>query len=130
MIRFGTAFVIALAVSACDLVPGSDVGRGKALAAQNLKDPSSARFRNLRAAKLPDGVDWPRLTSGGTVVCGEINGLNSFGAYAGFTRFIADLDAGTVWTAPDAEGSMAADAGASGYASLAFDTVYAGACGG
>lgn len=37
----------------------------------SIKDPSSAQFRNQSG------------------VCGEVNSKNSFGAYAGFQRFIA-----------------------------------------
>jgi hypothetical protein len=46
-----------------------------------LKDPSSAQFRTIRAAQLGAKV----------TVCGEINGKNSYGGYAGFTPFIAFL---------------------------------------
>ncbi len=46
----------------------------------HLKDPESARFRNVRAkirnAKIGDGV-----------VCGEVNSKNSYGGYIGFKRF-------------------------------------------
>lgn len=38
-----------------------------------LIDPSSAQFRNVR--------------EGNAALCGEINGKNSWGAYAGFTPF-------------------------------------------
>ncbi len=44
-----------------------------------LKDASSAEFRDLRAVKTP---------AGGLIVCGEVNSKNSFGAMAGFSRFI------------------------------------------
>lgn len=46
---------------------------------QQLKDPASAEFRELYAVKTP---------AGGLLVCGEVNSKNSFGAKAGFTRFI------------------------------------------
>jgi hypothetical protein len=45
----------------------------KEQAAAQLRDPSSAQFRNI---KRNQGF-----------VCGEINGKNGFGAYAGFKRF-------------------------------------------
>ena len=44
------------------------------LVRSELRDPGSAQFRNVRSA------------SGGTT-CGEVNGKNAFGAYAGFRRF-------------------------------------------
>lgn len=40
-------------------------------------DPQSAQFRSMRR-----GANDP------TVVCGEVNGKNRFGGYAGFRRFI------------------------------------------
>ena len=39
-----------------------------------LKDPSSAKFRNMNG------------------MCGEVNSKNSFGAYTGFVRFIGTPD--------------------------------------
>lgn len=47
----------------------------KKAASSYMKDPESAQFRNIFMYK-------DRL-------CGEINAKNSFGAYTGFTRFIA-----------------------------------------
>lgn len=41
---------------------------------QNLKDPDSAQFRNIK--RFPDDV-----------VCGEVNSRNSFGGYAGYQPF-------------------------------------------
>lgn len=58
-------------LSACD---STEADARQAVAAQ-LKDPASAKFRNV-------------VTNGSTV-CGEVNGKNSWGAYAGFTRFVA-----------------------------------------
>lgn len=46
--------------------------------AQQLKDPDSAKFRNLEAF---DGEQ------GRVVVCGEVNAKNSFGGYTGFQLF-------------------------------------------
>lgn len=48
-----------------------------------LKNPSSAQFRNVSAASTE---------SGGRVVCGEVSGKNSFGAYTGFQRFVSAGD--------------------------------------
>jgi hypothetical protein len=41
----------------------------------NLKDPSSAQFRNV--------------VQNGDMICGEVNGKNGFGGYSGFERFVA-----------------------------------------
>lgn len=48
---------------------------GKQLAAARLVDPDSAKFRGIERH--------------GGVICGEINGKNRIGAYAGFERFAA-----------------------------------------
>lgn len=54
----------------------------------NLKDPDSAKFRFVRLAKLEDAKD----KSTNSIVCGQINSKNGFGAYTGFTRFIVALN--------------------------------------
>jgi hypothetical protein len=52
------------------------VGRA---AADQMKDPVSAQFRN-----------WHAFTSqNGLLICGEINAKNSFGGFVGFTHFVA-----------------------------------------
>lgn len=48
-------------------------------ARNQLKDPVSAQLRNVRLAQHPKGK----------VVCGEINGKNSYGGYVGFKVFAA-----------------------------------------
>lgn len=60
----------------------SQMAQIKSAMSYNLKDPSSAQFRNVRAADvtLQDGKKERR-------VCGEINGKNSYGAYVGFEWF-------------------------------------------
>lgn len=47
---------------------------GKAAVLENLKDPDSAKFRNLK-------------TSRDLFLCGEVNAKNSMGGYVGFKRF-------------------------------------------
>jgi len=49
--------------------------KAEAYIANLLNDPDSAKFRNIR------------VLHGGTV-CGEVNGKNGYGAYAGFTKFV------------------------------------------
>ena len=56
-------------------------GAQKAAAAQ-LRDPSSAQFRNVRVNQI--------------FVCGEINGKNGFGAYTGFVRFYGTKDSASI----------------------------------
>lgn len=55
------------------------IAAAKTLVASSLKDPESAKFRNV--AIRPYGY--------GRVVCGEVNAKNSYGGYVGFTRFVA-----------------------------------------
>lgn len=50
----------------------------KELVGLHLRDETSARFRNLAAAEMPDGT---------YVVCGFVNGKNQFGAFTGYTLF-------------------------------------------
>lgn len=54
----------------------------KKLVAHSLRDPASAQFRDV--------------VEHGGAVCGEVNGKNGFGAYAGFKHFIVVDDQVTV----------------------------------
>ncbi len=62
----------------------------KSLISSSLKDPSSTQFRETRlyvtTLQLESGK---RVVAGTRVLCGEINGKNSFGAYVGFRPFIS-----------------------------------------
>lgn len=71
-----------LALAGCD----QSTSRAKEQVAAMLRDPSSAQFRNVKAAK--------------GAVCGEINGKNGFGAYAGFSRFIVTPSTGAAMIEP------------------------------
>ncbi len=53
----------------------------KQLIGLRLRDETSARYRNLAAAEMPDGT---------YVVCGLVNGKNQFGAYTGYTPFYSN----------------------------------------
>lgn len=66
---------LVLWLAGCD----STIKDAEGLAASQLRDPSSAQFRNVEKVVQPDGR---------TGVCGEINGKNAYGGYAGFTRFV------------------------------------------
>lgn len=54
------------------------IDKAKRALAYNLKDPESAKFRNVRAGLR--GKDY--------MVCGEVNGKNSYGAYSGYRPFM------------------------------------------
>lgn len=55
-----------------------------AVARENLFDPESANFRNLKVAKVSYGKDRPAKNY---VICGEMNAKNRYGAYIGFEKF-------------------------------------------
>ncbi len=59
--------------------PEQVIEAAKKSLADTLKDPSSAQFRNVRFVEYLDGV----------VICGEVNGKNSYGGYVGFKDFVA-----------------------------------------
>lgn len=48
----------------------------------NLRDPSSAQFRNVRRIEH---------SNGSTMFCGEVNGRNAYGGMSGFQRFEAGV---------------------------------------
>ncbi|AXY31166.1 hypothetical protein [Klebsiella aerogenes] len=80
--------VIPLVLSGCK--PGEEkaISLAKSEVAANLKDPASAQFRNVKVSKMTDAEDGHVIA----VVCGEINGKNGFGAYAGFHPFFVELN--------------------------------------
>ena len=57
-------------------------------AKKTLKDPDSAKFKNIRM------MDY----DGGKVLCGEINAKNSYGGYVGYKRFVAGTSAATIYS--------------------------------
>lgn len=81
------ALVIPLALAGCKPSDEKAISLAKSEVAANLKDPASAKFRNVKVAKKTDAEDG-RVVA---VVCGEINGKNGFGAYAGFHPFFVEL---------------------------------------
>ncbi|MED9724550.1 hypothetical protein RCO07_24830 [Escherichia marmotae] len=82
------ALAIPLVLAGCK--PGEEkaISLAKSEVAANLKDPASAQFRNVKVAKMTDADDGRIIA----VVCGEINGKNGFGAYAGFHPFFVELN--------------------------------------
>ena len=84
--------IAATAVYFLGYVPGTQpaiLRIGQDAAAAALIDPSSAQFRKLKTALVIEGT-----FKGKPAVCGEINGKNRNGAYAGFSRFIAGGEEG------------------------------------
>lgn len=54
--------------------------KGKKAVKEKLKDPDSAKFKNLFFSRGADNVP---------CTCGEVNAKNSFGGFTGFQRFIS-----------------------------------------
>lgn len=65
-------------------------------ASDQMKDPSSSQFRNLRVR--------PAAAPENRVVCGEINAKNSYGGYVGFKPFLLHVspDGPGKWLASEA----------------------------
>ena len=72
-------------------IDGVFVEHAKKLASSSFKDPLSVQFREAFVQPKPNAVASAWRTP---VVCGEINGRNSYGAYTGFRRFIAEPKSG------------------------------------
>lgn len=84
------ALVIALTAYWKGYVPSTDrhvIRLAESVAADELRDPSSALFRREKVTTFTSGE-----LAGRRGICGEVNGKNAQGAYAGFTRFIAATD--------------------------------------
>lgn len=62
------------------------IEKSKTIIAGMLRDPESAKFRNVRLVQYLDGA----------VVCGEVNGKNAFGGYAGYSDFVAGTSTGDI----------------------------------
>jgi len=67
----------------------SQVNQIKQVVTYDFFDPSSAQFRNIRAADVT-------LASGKVArrVCGEVNGKNRVGGYVGFSLFGGTIEGG------------------------------------
>lgn len=75
------AAVGCLLIGGCQWVSGTEahfVAGAQKVASASLRDPASAQFRNVRVVAQKDGRN---------AVCGEINGRNAYGGYAGFHGF-------------------------------------------
>jgi hypothetical protein len=79
------------------------VSKAKTAILRRLKDPESARFRDIhvRVEKAAAG----NLV---TVVCGQVNAKNSFGGYVGFRPFLYTLipTAGMITIADDTASAL------------------------
>jgi hypothetical protein len=76
------ADLVAGASSNSGLKAPAMIAKAKRLLLSELKDPDSAKFRNIRMQEA-DGAKF---------VCGEMNAKNSYGGYVGFTPFLTNGD--------------------------------------
>jgi hypothetical protein len=130
-----TALIFTLAmVAACSGKPPTPVAtvaqveaqllaKGQQLAAYDLKDPASAQFRAVFLQRAQPAAE-ASVTLAAPIVCGELNGRNSYGAYAGFRRFAVSLPTGEKIVQPAAEGSETPDLD-----DMAFRIQWTQACG-
>ncbi|EDQ05440.1 hypothetical protein DSM14862_02424 [Sulfitobacter indolifex] len=71
-------FMIEKSIQAREEVTSEDqLNQIRTTVSENLRDPSSAEIRNVY--KTVNGTD--------DLICGEVNGKNAYGGYAGFTKF-------------------------------------------
>jgi hypothetical protein len=98
-----------IAAAADKQLTAADIARttreSKAAIIHKLRDPKSVEFRDLFIS-----MSAPRTEEDGQVIarptphlCGEINAKNSYGGYAGFTRFVANPMGGFIEGTNDAE---------------------------
>ncbi|WP_088699701.1 hypothetical protein [Halomonas campaniensis] len=73
-----TTIICTTMLAGCNLFE-SEEDKAKKAVAERLRDPSSAQFRNVKGGEKRGMYN----------VCGEVNGKNSYGAYAGYERFVA-----------------------------------------
>jgi hypothetical protein len=78
---FIAALVPVLAFAQSDSADAPEIALAKTGMMDKLKDPDSAKFKNLSISKK---YPW--------IICGEVNAKNSYGGYVGYERFIAFLD--------------------------------------
>lgn len=71
-------FLLCIGFSGCG---SGEIEKGKDAIKHQLRDPSSAEFRNVFISVKADGVQ---------AACGEVNSNNAFGGKTGFKRFVAD----------------------------------------
>jgi len=73
MIRLVPAALAALCLVGCDSAP---IAKAKSRISERLKDPSSAKFKDVSVCSNDD-----------TVIRGDLNAKNAYGAYTGFKPF-------------------------------------------
>ncbi|WKD29560.1 hypothetical protein NDQ72_06345 [Halomonas sp. KG2] len=77
----GMVVLTATLLAGCE---SGDIKKAKADVSNELRDPSSAEFRNINEIKKTSVLELEVVT-----VCGEVNGKNAYGGYVGFQRFVS-----------------------------------------
>ncbi|ELY4381246.1 hypothetical protein SMZ29_003674 [Cronobacter sakazakii] len=77
-----------LMLSGCQPSDSKAISLGQKEITYAMKDPTSVIFRNDKFVGRKDQDDG--RVSG--YVCGEVNAKNAFGAYAGFTSYVVELE--------------------------------------
>lgn len=77
---FGVVGVLASSVHADSGNENMLTLKAQELVKERLKDPDSAKFKNLYPSTPPGG---------GVIICGEVNAKNKYGGYGGFRRFFS-----------------------------------------
>lgn len=70
-----------------DNSPELAIEKAKEAIKNQLKDPDSAKFRNVRVSNFNDGQ----------ILCGEVNSKNSYGGYVGYRIFAAGITHGRIY---------------------------------
>lgn len=78
------AFIALFAVLPARADDEALLAKAKDAVSRDMLDPEAARFRDLRIYKKPPTDEDP---DGMSLVCGEVNGKNAYGAYTGYSRF-------------------------------------------
>ncbi len=85
-IQVTIGLLLTATVAAAADLPAEVIAETQSAVKESMKDPDSARFKDLRLGKTEriDGSDDPNI------VCGFVNGKNSMGGYVGFGIFAYD----------------------------------------
>lgn len=87
--------LVGMAVLTTTLLAGcesGDIKKAKEDVSNELRDPSSAQFRNISQTEKKSLLEFGVVT-----VCGEVNGKNAYGGYVGFQRFVSQPKFGRVY---------------------------------
>jgi hypothetical protein len=94
-LAFAAAAIVAACTSAQGFVPNKITATDNAIfqsaMKRALKDPSSAEVDDLRVYQAPNG---------NRMICGKVNGRNSFGGYAGFQTLMVMQVTGADYSKP------------------------------